>query len=175
MNRFFFLVLLLVGYSLFFILRFPLWYHFTLFSAGLLIGYLFHVVDRIVQLFGIPEFQPHRKSFVQSLMKGKITAAMQGLLKNVHSVSSTFYFLVLYFPLSLYLITSSGSVLGTGLVLGLGISYVAHFILSYKNVKDVRRQYFEPVSKKVSDTVIQRIMGVFILCFVVLSVIVVVL
>lgn len=169
MNRITFLLIIFISYSLFFLFSFPLWYPFLLFLLGLLLGYFFHILDRIVQVLFIPEMEMKKREFLSTVQKGKFIRGFTYLVHEVPSASSSFYFLCLYFPLAFYLISSSGSVVGTGLMLGLGLSYCAHFILSYKKVKEVRALYFQPLSPKVKDSEVQKVMGAFITLFVLLS------
>lgn len=169
MSRTSFLVTILIGYALFFLLSFPLWYPFTLFCVGLIIGYTFHILDRAVQLLVVPDFVEKRKQFSSLVKSGHLMSGISYLINQVPSASASFYFLCLYFPLAFYLITSSGSIVGTGLMMGLGLSYCAHFILSYKKIDEVRVIYFKPVSLKVRNSEIQKLMSAFITIFVLLS------
>ncbi|MEO8581530.1 MAG: hypothetical protein ABI425_03010 [Patescibacteria group bacterium] len=169
MNRIYFLCIILVGYSLFFLLSFPLWYPFLLFSIGLMIGYCFHVIDRFFQVLFVPDLKVHRQHFLSFFKKGNILDGVLYLINKVPSASASFYFLLIYFPLALYLISSSGSVVGTGLMLGLGLSYSAHFILSYKKVSGVRMLYFKQLSSKVSDADVQKLMSAFVVLFLIVS------
>lgn len=169
MNRFSFLASVFVGYALFFLIKFAVPVQISIFLLGLFIGYTFHILDRFFQLFLISELKSERDHFISQLKSRKVLIAFQSLVEKVPSVTSTFYFLVLYFPLAIYVTTSSGSILGTGLVLGLGLSYTAHFILGYKHISSIRQLSFQPVSKSVSDDEVKKIMGGFILAYIVFS------
>jgi hypothetical protein len=173
MNRTAFLLTILTGYSLFFFFQFPLGIPFLLFVIGLLIGYTFHIWDRVFQVFIIPELAQQRREFISRIHAGQMMRAFRYLVKHVSSMVNSFYFLCLYFPLTFYLISSSGSIVGTGLMLGLGLSYCVHFILSYKKVKEARNIYFQPLSAKVKDSDIQKLMSTFITVFVILSIVVI--
>lgn len=173
MKRFVFLLVVFVGYSLFFLVRFPLQLPFFLFVMGAAIGYGFHLVDRLVQLFFVTDFRTQKQHFMKLLSTGKVFLSLTFLIAKIPSVAMGFVFLALYYPLAFYLVSSSGSILGTGVVLGLGLSYCTHFVLNYQNISDARKLHFQPVHSSVSDTVIQRIMGGFILVFILLSMLVI--
>lgn len=173
MKRFVFLTVVFVGYCVFFVRRFPLQLPFFLFTIGAAIGYGFHLIDRIAQLFFRPELSVQKKHFFQLIAQLRVFAGLNYLMTKIPSLSMGFIFLALYFPLAFYLVSSSGSVLGTGVVLGLGLSYCAHFVLNYQNIKDARELHFQPVNKTVSDQMIQRVMGGFIALFVLLSIFVI--
>lgn len=164
-----FLFTVFVSYSLFFLVQFPLGMPFLLFIFGLSLGYCFHLVDRFFQVLFVAELKHYKHEFLHLVKRGRLIAACVYLINKIPSMSFSFYFLALYFPLAFYLISSSGSVIGVGLMLGLGLSYVAHFVLSYKKIREVRELYFHLLSSKVTDSDIQKIMGGFIGLFILLS------
>jgi hypothetical protein len=117
----------------------------------------------------ISEFEQYRQPLFSFVKKVNFYAAVTVLIKNIQAQSNTFYFILLYFPLAFYVISSTGSVVGAGLVLGLGLSYSIHFILGHKQMAAMRELYFKPLHHSVKDKDLKKVMGGFVIGFIVLS------
>lgn len=175
MSRASLIVTVLLLFPILFLLRFAFPFPFVLFVVGFVIGYFFHLLDRLVQLACIPEYVEQRKHFLSAVSRVRLLKAMDFLLKEIEPVIFSSAFLALYFPLAVYVITSTGSVIGLGVVIGLGLTYVMHLALSVQDTFILRKTYFSLVKRSVSDADIQKIvyafMGLYtiLVAFVVLS------
>lgn len=174
MKRPVFFVIFFVFYATLFLVKLRFGLSFLFFITGLFIGFYFHVFDRIVQILVLDELKTQREDVVSLLKRGKWMAALNQLILSVEPISNSFYFLVLYIPLAFFMISSTGSLIGIGLILGLGLSYVTHFIWGYKHIRAIREAHFHLLSSTVTDQQIKMLMGVFNLLFVCISLLVLV-
>jgi hypothetical protein len=118
-------------YCLLFLLRFHEPLSLFQFCLGVGIGFSIFIIDRIVHAFFIqPELEFSKQ--IQAAWHAKNYRLLVNILatagsKQTHLTTRSLFFLLIYIGMSLYVLTSTGSILGMGLILGIGL----HFCLDF--------------------------------------------
>lgn len=145
----------------FFWLRFP--FPYLLFLIGGAIGFFFIYIDRFVQLVVEQQLKARR------ITSSQITHFADQALREdrIKPVLHSLYFILVFILLALYVITSTGSFLGTGVVAGIALYYVSDLWTRYSDHDYIKKNYLSEVKKEFSKTEIRYflyvVLGLFFL------------
>lgn len=148
-------LLLPLLYSLFFIRSFPNWWSFAFFIFGTYIGFQILFFDRLLHAFYLyPETEFNQ--LVRALWKNKdylgvIKALAQAETLQEKLLTRSVLFLIVYVVMTVFVLTSTGSVVGTGLMLGMGLHYTYDFWRYSRSPEKFAKQYLWQVKKSFSD------------------------
>jgi hypothetical protein len=90
--------------------------------------------------------------------------------KFARLVTRSIFFLLSYFGLSLFLITSSGSALGMGLIMGIGL-VLSFELWNSRNYVDFFNQYFIQSTKRWDQVEITNFIRIFLAFYLIVSII----
>jgi hypothetical protein len=164
-------------YSLLFIGTFPLGWPYAQFAAGVFVGFAFFWLDRILHVFFVdPDHQFHQV-VRQSWREGKYFSAVKLIftqrdLQEKLITRSVLFFLT-YLAVTLFVLTSTGSLFGIGLVLGIGLHFGFDFIRYYRNLGGFQRHFLWQVQRQWSAQEVRWLVGGFITFFGLISLIVI--
>ncbi len=134
---------------------------------------LFVFVDRLVYVYVT---RPHEQlsEYVQHLIREKqFRAAVKALYERraeqVHLSTRTVFFIVAWIPIGLYVITSTGSMLAAGLVMGVGLHLLFDMAEDWGNLERLKSWLFWQIKRPITDREAQTVIGVYVVAFVVLS------
>lgn len=131
---------------------------------------VFLLIDRVVQVWWDKQYVTQKMALRQLMTERKYTDVVRAFfeLKRVAFLSDSFYFLLVYWPLAIFVMSSSGSELGVGLVSVLGLRYVFNFLVDWNNISQLRVQHFEKMEHW-PDQTIRGFCAIFIALFFVLT------
>lgn len=121
-------------YSVFFLLKFEFPIPWVWFALGVAVGVYFFFLDRMFRVM----LEKNDQFFAGNLSK-KLS-----LIANTKPVLTVFWALAGYVPLAVYVLTSSGSIFGSGLVLGIGLRYFMHLFENINRLPDLYDFYEFP-------------------------------
>jgi len=135
-------LLVFILYFALFAFRFALPFPYAFFVVGGVIGYFFIYIDRFVQIFldrqgkkdKVPELDDVKEYMDQAIKSNRVQPVL-------HST----YFLLIYLPLALFVITSSGSAVGVGLILGIGVYYLTDLWTHYNDHPYITHTYLSEI------------------------------
>lgn len=160
-------------FGLLVLLRWQLdWGALWLLMGGLL-GLGFVMVDRFIYVYLT---KPHEQlsEHVRLLVQQRRWMDAVRLLRNrgneqreltVRSV----FFMAAWIPAAFFVTTSTGSMLGTGLVMGIGLHLLYDVAMGWQDFERMKGWLFWPVRRQVSDVEAQVVIGLFGFFFVLLS------
>lgn len=132
-------------YSLIFLLTLRSPTHFIEFVGGVYLGFGLLFLDRLLHIFLIEPESQFSQSLHQALKKKQILRIARAILTantmQKQLITRSALFLVAYVALALYIITSTGSAIGIGMILGIGLHYCFDFLL-YKRDLELLRSHF---------------------------------
>lgn len=163
-------------YSLFFIRSFPNIWSFVFFIMGTLIGFQILFFDRVLHAFYLyPETEFNQ--LVRSLWKNKdyvgfVKALSQAETLQEKLLTRSTLFLIVYVLMTIFVLTSTGSVVGTGIMLGMGLHYTYDFWRYSRSPEKFAKQYLWQVKRAVTDREIRGFVLAWSAFFAVLTLIV---
>ena len=116
----------LIVYLGVFVFQFGLSVSYVLFILGVLFGLSFFWWEMVFHIQTNPQFLTLKQQFEQLLHKRQISEIIkifQSESERVSTVSRSYVFVGIYFLIAFFVITSTGSAIGVGMVLGLGLRY----------------------------------------------------
>jgi hypothetical protein len=119
---------------------------FTFFVAGVLLGYSIIVLDRLIHaLYLFPETEFSK--LVQEQWQKKSLSGLARVLNHAGDfqqqlMTRSGLFLVCYLVLAVFVLTSTGSILGIGVIMGMGLRYTLDFWLLSRSPDQFIRQFF---------------------------------
>lgn len=169
-------LLLPLAYGLLFFRSFPNWVSLLVFVIGCVIGFQILFLDRFVHafyLFPDTEFN----TLVRELWKkkeyvGVIKALMQAGTLQQKLLTRSIVFFIVYLLLTIFVLTSTGSVGGIGLMLGMGLHYTYDFWRYSQSTEQFRTQYLWQLKRPLSEREIRGFVVGWTVIFVVISLLV---
>jgi len=79
--------------------------------------------------------------------------------ENAYLITRSPLFWLVYLPLALFVVTSAGSALGNGLILGLGAQLWVEMMLSYQHPEQFATRFLTQLSRPLSISEIKKIVG----------------
>ncbi len=163
-------------YSLFFwpIFRDPVL--LTEFTIGVYIGFLIFFLDRFLHVFFL-EPEAELSKIVRELWRNKqvtkvVKAVVIGRNLQERLITRSVFFLIAYVATAIFILTSTGSVLGMGVVLGIGLHYCFDLIRYSRNAELFRKHFFWQLKKGLADREILAVVTAFCIFFIILSLLV---
>lgn len=143
------------------------------FWLGGIFGLLFTYVDRLIHVYFT---RPHEQlsQQVQHLVKSNRFTETIRLLKTRgdeqrYLAARSVFFMGAFIPAALYVITSTGSAIATGLVMGIGLNLVIDGTIGLKNPAQLKWWLFWPIKRDFSDKEAKVVVIVFTSLFFLLS------
>ena len=164
-------------YSAVFFFSFPSLVSFIIFVIGIFVGSGMIVVDRILHaLYLFPENEINvliREEWRKKNLLGVLNMLQLADPYQDQLMTRSVLFLAIYWLLALFVLTSTGSVLGIGIILGMGLRYTLDF-WSVKNQPELFvHQFLWQVRHQFTKQHVERIIVGWTIAFTVLSLLVV--
>lgn len=169
-------LLLPLLYSAVFFFSFPNIFAFAVFVLGVVIGSGIILIDRLLHafyLFPDTEFnvlirEEWRKKNIFGVLKMlQLADPYQDQL-----MTRSVLFLVIYWVLALFVLTSTGSILGIGIILGMGLRYVIDFWKVRNQPEVFVHQFLWQVRHQFTKQQVQLIMAGWVVGFTLLTLLV---
>jgi hypothetical protein len=165
-------------YSAFFFFSFPGGViNFGLFVIGVLIGFQILFADRIVHAFYLyPETEFNtlvRELWKRGDVKGMLKALAQAETLQEKLLTRSALFLIVYIFMTIFVLTSTGSVVGFGIMLGMGLHYTVDFWRYSKDPKKFAKQYLWQVKRVLSPQEIRAFVLGWTALFILLSLVII--
>jgi len=172
-NKQFLVLILVFSYSLLFLLKLsPLSWIFLV--IGLIVGFFIYFFDYLLYPFYADEdlelVSIAKKYWTQKNYHHYLQLIWLNQKTVVHLMSRSFLFIILYFPLAIFVLSASSQVFGKGVVLGLGLNLVIKLWQLKNNREDFHQNFFWQAEKQISELVINRMVMGFTLLFVLLTI-----
>jgi hypothetical protein len=154
--------------------RAPLLY--AQFAVGIFLGFSLLFFDRILHIFFVDpqsEFsQLAREQWRARNVRGFLQLMFQSSAFQEKLVTRSILFLISYAALAIFVLTSTGSVLGAGLVLGIGLHFCLDFFIYRKDVRQFRKHFLWQIKRELSEQEISTLLWSFVTFFILLSLLV---
>ena len=152
---------------------YPHWFQMLKFLSGGGIGFSLLFVDRIVHVFWA-DGESELSLYVRNFFRNKKFVQGLKLLLKARSIQTklttrSVVFLVSFLPLSIFVLTSTGSLIGTGLIFGLGLHLVADFFSYAQNPQEFKRHFLWQIKREVSDTEVRNLQYFALIFFIFLT------
>jgi hypothetical protein len=146
---------------------------FLQFVIGVGLGFLLFLLDRFLHVFFIQpesEFsQLVRGHWQQRKIKKIFHTFLTGRDQQNELITRSIFFLIVYVGLALYVMTSTGSVLGMGMILGIGLHFCLDFWSYRQNHEKFNHHFFWQMKRKLEEKEITYLVIIFSLFFLLLS------
>jgi hypothetical protein len=163
-------------YALLFVFSFPNYYYFAQFVVGVVIGFSLFFFDRLAHVFFIQpetEFsQLVKESWRKKDIIGIIKLLSVAKTLQEHLTTRSVLFLCIYIILTIFVITSTGSTLGVGLVLGLGPHFCFDLFMYRRDLVQFHKHFLWQLKKELAEKEVDTLIAAFVLFFVVVSLLV---
>src|SRR5258708_1940835 len=139
-------------YSLIFLYTYRSPILFGEFVGGVYIGFGLLFLDRLLHVFyieGETEFSMMLKDLWRKKDFKNVFRALflAGTLQE-RLITRSIYFLIAYTATALFVITSTGSVIGTGIILGIGLHYCFDFYVYQRNLDLLHKHFLWQIKKQ---------------------------
>lgn len=156
-------------YSYFVILKWST----LLFLFGGVLGMVSELFDRLVYVYYSKPKEELSLEVKGLIQQKKYAEAVEVLYRKRHLqqrlAMNNVLFLAVWVVLSLFLITSSPSVFGRGMVLGLGLNLVFQIYEDWDHKQVLRQRLFWPIKREISDQEMKLVLAVFVAAFALFS------
>jgi hypothetical protein len=161
----------------------PFWFHFPSplvylqFVLGLIIGFFIILIDRVTHAFYLYPESEFNQIIHQLIKQKKYFRALTILLTaddlQPKLLTRSALFLGVYIALTIFVLTSTGSTLGIGLVFGLGLRLTLDMFRYRPDPTAFHEQYLWQIKRKFSHSEVNQIVWGFSAFFVVISLLVI--
>ncbi len=167
-------ILLIILYSALFFFKFNQLNLFATFSIGVVLGFGFRFFDQLLffyygkspqKLVDLGRELIGQKKYF-SLVRLAVVTGNQ--MKNL--ITDSILFIAGYVVMCFLIITSAGSVLGSGFVLGIGLSFLKRLLVDMRDIRGFHDKYLYLVKRDFDQREIQNLVMIYVVCFVFLSV-----
>lgn len=166
---------LIIAYFLVFILTFGLSLQYVLFIIGGVLGVSFFWWEVLFYLYTRPSHTQEKKLLI-SLMKEKrfqeAGMTLQAESQKIPLISQSLLFVGIYLIMAFFVITSTGSALGVGMILGLGVKYCTDIFAFREKESELQRIYTQFGNFEVTKNLFSQLKKVYLALFILLSVLV---
>ncbi len=163
-------------YALLFIFAFPNPIEYVQFLIGLLLGFGLFFLDRVFDVFFIrpeTEFsQLVREEWKKRRIWSMFSTILSGKELQEKLITRSVFFLIAYVAVAIFVLTSTGSILGIGLVLGIGFHFCVDFIRYRSDLEKFNRHFLWQVKRKFAQQEVLSLVISFCLFFALLSLLV---
>lgn len=137
------------------------------FSLAVTLGYFFDLFDRAIQ-FMIGDAIDEKIGIDSDAIAQRARKLSWSRLYHITPLSHSFWFLVAYFPLSIFVISSTGSIVGMGVILGLGIRYSLILIHDLSNQTITHSVFFSESGVKFDKKELTKLAWGFVVGFMIM-------
>lgn len=155
-----------------FIFPFGLSLAFGLFVIGVLLGLTFFWWEMLFYIQTNPHFasaKQHLRQMIQQRQISQILTFFQNESEQVATVSRSYVFIGIYFIVAFFVITSTGSTLGVGMILGLGLRYCLDIVRYWQNIQGFNSIYSKYLDFGLNRQLLPVLRIVFLLIFTIFS------
>lgn len=139
--------------------------------VGALIGYVIPWLDVVGYVMYLHPDDPETAHVRESLRAKKFFLAMKDIVlllgKPLRFMHRSVYFIAAFLALGVFTITSTGSVVGKGVVAGLGVHMVLAMIPFRTSIHEIRTRFFWGLADTVSERALQTLIGAIMLIVVI--------
>lgn len=161
-------------YSLLFLFVYQPPQRFITFLIGLYVGFCLLFLDRVLHIFFIEPEAEYSQILIDTLKQKKILLFFKTLLLSrslqKHLITRSILFLTAYAGTALFVITSTGSTIGTGIVLGIGLHYCFDFFRYAQNSNLLHTHFLWQVKKSFQQQEVWALCGAVCIFFLLLTV-----
>jgi len=169
-------VLLPFLYSTIFFFVFPNKVLFGEFAAGVFIGFWLLSIDWILHIFFVQPEAEFSKAVKEKWGQRKWRQAIAVFITTRQLqqklITRSILFLVAYVVLALYVLTSTGSIFGSGIVLGIGLHFCLDLLNYRRDLEKFHQHFLWQLKRRFSEREVLIMVGVFCTYFVLLSMLV---
>jgi hypothetical protein len=145
-----------------------------LWFVGGLLSFLFGYVDRMLYVY-VTRPEESLSLAVQHLIKARHYQAALRLLRHRgyeqrRLMGKSVVFMAAFIPFGFYVLTSTGSLLAIGLLLGIGLHLLIDIGRLRTNREALVQQLFWPIKRTISEIELKSVVGIYILVFLLFSV-----
>ncbi len=145
-----------------------------IFFVGLWIGYSLIIVDRILHACFVEPDTEFSLKIQHSIKKRQVRIFLHLLFleaanQQAHLITRSTLFMASYMAIAIYVVTSSTSLLGIGLVLGIGLHYCLDLLIYHANTTEFIEQFFWQLKRKFQTKQVSMFVAGFLFYFVMLS------
>lgn len=163
-------------FSALFMFSFESWEQYMLFVIGVFIGFVLLFLDRLLHVFFIaPETelsQEVRAAWHQHHVGRVVQILSSAKTAQEKLVTRSVFFFITYVALALYVLTSTGSHLGMGVILGLGLHYCIDLWQYRRDLTAFHKHFLWQVQRDLAEHEVFAIVAGFTLFFVLLCLLV---
>jgi len=143
--------------------------------VGAVVGAGLELVDRLIYVY-LTRPQDQLSQYVKHLVSNhKYQEVLRVLVirggEQGHLVSKSVLFVFGWIALAVYVITSTGSLLAVGIVLGAGLRLVYEVAADWPQKEKLKGWLFWQIKRPVSDRELKMVVGIFLVVFGILSII----
>lgn len=142
-------------YSLLFLLSYRDPVVFLEFFISVYFGFGLLFLDRLLHIFYIESETPFSQSVRESWRQKDVRKVLRSVFyagqMQERLITRSVFFLVAYAATALFVITSTGSVIGTGIILGVGLHYCFDFWQYRKNLESLHQHFLWQFRRKLAE------------------------
>jgi len=155
------------------LLRWTLDINLVWFWLGGVLGMLFTYVDRFIHVYFTKPHEQLSETIKHLVSSNRIKETFR-TLKNRGSeqrylAARSVFFMGAFIPAAFYVITSTGSAIATGLVMGIGLNLVIDSLMGIKDLGQLKWWLFWPIKRDFSDREAKLVVWIFTSLFFLLS------
>lgn len=162
-----------VVYAVPFFFVFPDKWMYLQFLLGFVFGFLIFILDRFLHVFFIQpesEFSQQVKArWNERNFKEVVQLFVVARQQQQELMTRSVLFFIVYIGLAIYILTSTGSVVGMGLILGIGLHFCLDFWRYRQNEVRFHQQFLWQLKKTLAQQEITYLVVGFSLFFILLS------
>lgn len=158
-------VILAVYLSIFCLRYFSIWFAIPFVIGGVL-GFYFSYVEGLVSLFLRQQEKQEQQEFYHLLKTGKMSSLASVIERQIpeQSMIRSWLFVLVYMVMGLFVLTSTQSFIGEGLVLGLGLQYLIDFLSHRKKFSHLLKVY-----GPMEEELLRKVPVIFFVLFIIFS------
>ena len=134
---------------------------------------MFIYVDRLIHVYFTKPNEQLSEQVKYLINSNRFAQSLKLLKTRGHEqrylAARSVFFMAAFIPAAFYVISSTGSALATGLVMGIGLNLVIDSILGLKDLAKLKWWLFWPIKRDFSDQETKIVVGVFTIMFCLLS------
>ena len=170
-----FILLSIILYFSVFFLQFRFSLDYAAFIFGGIVGLSFFWWEVLFYLFTLPRLETESRQLKHLVQEKQFQSVLRFLQDQTNSqalISRSLLFLGIYFVMAFFVITSTGSPVGVGLILGLGLRYCLDIFLYRDHMNNLEKMYTQFGGFNLNDHLFSQLTKLFVILFCVLSLLV---
>jgi hypothetical protein len=150
---------------------------FLLFTFGVHLGFGLFFFDRFLHVFFIqPEHdlsQQVKAAWQKKNFPQMIRLVVAGRALQEKLVTRSILFFICYVAMAIFVLTSTGSILGSGIILGIGLHFCFDFLRYRQDIHRFHQHFLWQLKKKLGEQEITALVASFCVFFIILSLLVI--